>query len=89
MEIVPQVKQDMCGWKLGRVTAVVDRRFSPAGNLRNTGSQPSLHWRAQSAIGRLPDRVFLSAGLSAATRGIYLRGVELGHITANCLRNSG
>ncbi|MEA4883914.1 MAG: IS1634 family transposase [Clostridia bacterium] len=35
MEVVAQVKKDMCGWKLGRVITVVDRGFSSADNLRH------------------------------------------------------
>src|SRR5690606_19836231 len=34
MNVVPQVKKDLIGWKLGRVVTVVDRGFSSEDNLR-------------------------------------------------------
>ncbi len=34
MNVVPQVKKDLIGWKLGRVITVVDRGFSSEDNLR-------------------------------------------------------
>ncbi len=34
MTVIPEVKQDLIGWKLGRVITVVDRGFSSTENLR-------------------------------------------------------
>jgi transposase len=34
MNVVPEVKKDLIGWKLGRVISVVDRGFSSEANLR-------------------------------------------------------
>ncbi|MFB6367959.1 IS1634 family transposase, partial [Paenibacillus elgii] len=34
MSVVPEVKKDLIGWKLGRVISVVDRGFSSEENLR-------------------------------------------------------
>ena len=31
--VIPQVKDDLCGWRLGRVVTVVDRGFSSDENL--------------------------------------------------------
>lgn len=35
MEVIAEVKNDLTGWKLGRVITVVDRGFSSAENLRH------------------------------------------------------
>ena len=34
MTVIPEVKRDLTGWKLGRVVTVADRGFSSEGNLR-------------------------------------------------------
>ncbi|CEJ07450.1 Transposase protein, partial [Acididesulfobacillus acetoxydans] len=34
MSVIPEVKRDLAGWKLGRVVSVMDRGFSSEENLR-------------------------------------------------------
>jgi len=34
MSVIPEVKRDLIGWKLGRVISVIDRGFSSEENLR-------------------------------------------------------
>lgn len=43
MTVIPEVKRDLTGWKLGRVITVADRGFSSEENLRNVDTRQFIH----------------------------------------------